>query len=88
MTNALEHADRECAGVTAAPAETPPTVAAQSTAEVPATSPLRSIPRPFLPESAPPLEATPPCDALGHAARQAISHRFGPDVTDPGAQAP
>ncbi|MBL0889129.1 MAG: hypothetical protein IBJ19_00815 [Gemmatimonadaceae bacterium] len=60
----------------------------QPVTEAPATSPRRRIARPFLPASSPPPEATPPCDALGHAARQAISHRIGPDVTDPGAQAP
>lgn len=48
--------------------------------------PSRSLTaRPFLPASAPPLEGPPPSDALGHAARLAITRRYGADATDPGA---
>jgi hypothetical protein len=52
-----------------------------------ATAPAkaRPAPRPLLPPSTPPLEATPPSDALGLAAREAITRRYGADATDSGA---
>lgn len=72
-----------------------PEVSASGAAEPPEMEPqpanpdiaprARSAARPLLPPSAPPLEGPPPSDALGHAARLAITRRYGADATDPGA---
>ncbi len=83
--NEVAPADHERETATAAVSETQPDVASPPTTAVPATSPQRSAARPFLPTSAPPLEAPSPSDALGHAARLAITRRYGADATDPGA---
>lgn len=83
--NEVAPADHERETATAAVSETQPDVASPPTTAVPATSPRRSAARPFLPTSAPPLEAPSPSDALGHAARLAITRRYGADATDPGA---
>lgn len=83
--NAAEPAGPPSETATAAASGTASSVAAQPVTDVPATSPRRSTARPFLPASAPPLEGPPPSDALGHAARLAITRRYGADATDPGA---
>lgn len=66
-----------------APAKATP-VSAQST---PTAAPVRSRRgrRPFLAPSAPPLETPAPSDALGHAARLAITRHYCADATDPDA---
>lgn len=70
--------------VTVSGAADQPVTAPQS--EQPEVAPrARGAARQFLPPSAPPLEAPAPSDALGHAARLAITRRYGTDATDPGA---
>lgn len=70
-----------------APAKAPPVGSAMARTPTPTTGSGKARPflRPLLPPSAPPLEGPPPSDALGHAARLAISRCYDADATDPDA---
>ncbi len=70
-----------------APAPAPPVGSAMAPTPAPTAGSGKARPflRPLLPPSAPPLEGPPPSDALGQAARVAISRRYDADAADPDA---